>query len=720
MERDRSVADTTRRGFLAAGAGLFVFVSASLEAQEPARLPAPGQEPARLPGPGRGGFGFPSDFNAYLRIGADGRVAGFAGKVELGQGSTTALAQCIAEELDVSYDSVDMTLGDTDLCPWDMGTFGSMNMPNFSPVLRRAAAEARSVLLELASEKLGAPVERLRAKGGIVTDTAAPSKSITYAQLVEGRRIERHVQAFLQKTPGALAVLGQSPRRKDAMDKITGKAKYAGDIILPGMLHARVLQPPARGATLKSVDASAAQKRPGVTVINQAGLVAVLHERRDLADEAFGLIKADFNPAPAGPNDENIFEHIVKHAPAARQAQAKGNLAEGEKSAASSVEATYLNSYVAHVAMETHSATAQIQNGKCTVWTSTQAPFSVKPAVAQALGVPQDSVRIITGYVGGGFGGKTAAPQAADAARLAKITGKPVQVVWSRAEEFQNDPFRPAAVAKVRAGLDKTGKIAFWSFEMVGAGDRGVDTFYDIPHVRVTSAGGWQGGNPPDMHAFDVGPWRAPSVNSNTFARESHMDSLAAKAGVDPLEFRLKHLSDQRMIRVLRAAADRFGWKPAKAPSGRGVGISCGIYSESRAAMCAEVAVDKRTGKVQVKRLVQAIDQGLTVDPDGMKQQMEGCMTMGLGYALTEEVRFANGAVKSADLGGYEIPRFSWLPKIETILIENREAPAQAGGEPPIINMGAVLANAIFDATGARLLQLPMTPARVLAAMKKA
>jgi nicotinate dehydrogenase subunit B len=722
MERDSSVAETTRRGFLAAGAGLFVFVSASKEApQEPARLPAPGQEPARLPAPGRGGFGgYPADFNAYLKIGADGRVGGFAGKVELGQGATTALAQCVADELDVSYDSVDMTLGDTDLCPWDMGTFGSMNMPNFSPVLRRAAAEARAVLLDLASEKLGAPVARLRVKDGVVTDSAAPSKRVTYAQLVEGRRIERHVQAFPQKNAAALAVIGKSPRRKDAMDKITGKAKYAGDIILPGMLHARVLQPPARGATLKSVDTSAAEKKPGVTAIKQDGLVAVLHEHRDLADEALGLLKAEFNPAPAGPNDETIFDHLVKHAPAAREAQAVGSLAEGEKAAVSVVEASYLNSYVAHAPMETHSATVKIEDGKCTVWTGTQAPFMVKTAVAQALGAPQENVRIIAGYVGGGFGGKTAAPQAVDAARLAKITGKPVQVVFSRAEEFANDPFRPAAVAKVRAGLDKAGKIAFWSFDMVGAGDRGVDTFYDIPHIRVTSAGGWQGGNPPDMHPFEVGPWRAPSVNSNTFARESHMDSLAAKAGVDPLEFRLKHLSDQRMIRALRAAADRFGWKAAKAPSGRGVGISCGVYSETRAASCAEVAVDKRTGKVQVKRLVLAIDQGLTVDPDGMRQQMEGCITMGLGYALSEEVRFANGAVKNADLGTYEIPRFSWMPQMETILIDNREAPTQAGGEPPIINMGAVLANAIFDATGARVLQLPMTPARVLAAIAKA
>jgi CO/xanthine dehydrogenase Mo-binding subunit len=327
---------------------------------------------------------------------------------------------------------------------------------------------------------------------------------------------------------------------------------------------------------------------------------------------------------------------------------------------------------------------------------------------------------VIAGYVGGGFGGKTAAPQAVEAARLAKITGKPVQVVWDRAEEFFFDSFRPAAVVKVRAGLTAAGKIAFWDYAVVGAGAREAQTFYDVPNHRATSAGEWMGGNPPDMHPFDVGPWRGPSVNTNTFARESHMDVLASKAGVDPLEFRLAHLSDKRMIRVLQAASAQFGWKAAKAPSGRGVGISCGIYSDAHVAACAEVAVNKSTGRVQVKRVVLAQDNGLTVNPDGIRQQMEGSITMGLGYVLSEEVRFKDGAVLSQNFDTYELPRFSWVPKIGTILIDNQETPAQGSGEPPIINMGSVVANAIFDAVGVRMLQLPMTPARILAALKKA
>ncbi|MGD0497685.1 MAG: molybdopterin cofactor-binding domain-containing protein [Bryobacteraceae bacterium] len=705
--------DPSRREFLAtAGAGLFVFF----------RIPAAAQEPARL----QDRVGAPADFNAYLKIGADGRVTGFSGKVELGQGATTAFAELLAEELDVAYDSVDMVLGDTDLCPYDMGTFGSMGVSTFGPAMRRAAAEARAALFEMAAEKLQSPLDRLRVTGGVITDSTAPAKRVTYAQLVEGKRIERHVVSFPQKAPGAFAVIGKPQRRKDASDKVTGKAKYAGDIVPPGLLHARILRPPAHGATLKSVDTSAAAQAPGVTVVNQNGLVAVLHAHRDLADRALGLVKAQFDKPKAGADDQTIFDHLLKTAPPPQVVGQTGNLAEGEKAAATVLEQTYLNSYVAHAPMETHSATVRIENGKVTVWASTQGPFGVKSAVAQALGVDPQNVRVIAGYVGGGFGGKTAAPQAVDAARLAKITGKPVQVVWDRAEEFFFDPFRPAAVVKVRAGLTADGRVAFWDYAVVGAGARGAETMYDIPNFRSTSAGEWMGGNPPDMHPFAVGPWRAPSVNTNAFARESHMDALASKAGEDPLAFRLKHLDagegrrHPRMRRVLQAAAAKFGWKEGKAPSGRGMGVSCGVYSTAHVAACAEVAVNKSTGRVQVKRVTLAQDNGLTVNPDGIRQQMEGSITMGLGYVLSEEVRFKDGVVLSQNFDTYGIPRFSWVPEIETVLIDNQATPAEGSGEPPIINMGSVVANAIFDAVGVRMTQLPMTPARILAALQKA
>jgi len=695
--------ELSRRGFLASGAGLFVFVRAEATPYY--------QEPGRLPGRGA----YPTDLNAYLRIGGDGRVTGFAGKVELGQGATTALAQLLADELDVPYDSVDMVLADTDLCPYDMGTFGSMCIRNFGPALRAAAAEARAVLLQMASERLQAPAERLQVKAGVITDPSQ-AKHVSYGELVQGKRIERHIEKVAVKAPAALRLVGQPLRRKDGAAKVTGKAKYSGDMILPGMLHARILRPPAHGAKFISVDTSPAEKA-GARVVREGEMIAILHEHRDVADRALGLLKPQFQPAPPGPDDKTIFEHLLKTGPQPQVVAQGGNLAEGEKLASSVVEQTYWNSYVAHAPMETHTATASIEGGKVTVWASTQAPFSVRQAVAQALGLQPDNVRVIASYVGGGFGGKSASEQAVEAARLAKATGKPVQVVWDRAEEFLYDTFRPAAVVQIRAGLTSTGEIGFWDFKVYGAGDREAGTFYDVPHHRALSSGNWMGGNPAGMHPFAIGPWRAPSVNTNSYARESHMDVLAAKARIDPLEFRLNHLKDPRMLRVLEAAAKQFGWKPAPAPSKRGVAIVCGIYSGTYVATAAEVAVDRSTGHVQVKRMVTAMDQGLTVNQDGARQQMEGCLTMGLGYALTEEVRFKNGEVLDRNFDTYELPRFSWLPKIETILIDNPGTPASGGGEPPIITVGAVIAGAIYDATGARLLQLPMTPARVKAAM---
>jgi CO/xanthine dehydrogenase Mo-binding subunit len=274
-------------------------------------------------------------------------------------------------------------------------------------------------------------------------------------------------------------------------------------------------------------------------------------------------------------------------------------------------------------------------------------------------------------------------------------------------------------VVKVRAGLTSANRIALWDYRVTGAGSREAKQFYDIPHQRTLSAGEWGGGNPPDMHPFGIGPWRAPSVNTNTFARECHVDILAAKAGADPVEFRLRHLTDARMRRVLESAVRTFGWKPGRAPAGRGQGVACGTYGGAYVASCADIALDKATGKVRVRRVVCAIDQGLTLNPDGMRQQMEGSIAMGLGYALTEEVRFRQGEVLDRNFDSYQLPRFSWIPTIETILIDNREAPAGPGGEPPIITMGAVVANAIHDASGERLFQLPMTPERVQAALKR-
>ncbi len=697
----------SRREFIAlAGSGLFLLFRVERTAAF--------QEPQLLPGAPP----YPADFNAYLRIGADGRVTCFSGKVEYGQGIMTSLAQLLAEELDVAFESVDMVMGDTDLCPWDMGTFGSLTTRQFGPALRGAGAEARAVLLQMAAEHLQSPLDRLDVRNGIVTDPTK-NQQVSYAQLVEGKRIERHVARVPWKPASAFRLIGRSPDRKDAEDKITGKAKYTCDIVLPGMLYARIVRPPAHGAVLKHIDTNAVGTIEGARVVKEGDLIAVLHERPDLAEKALHLVKADFEQVPSTVDDKTIFDHLLSAAPRPEVVGESGSLAEGERLATAIAEETYFNSYVAHAPIEPHSAVALIEGGKVTVWANTQTPFPVQRQVAQALGVAPEHVRIIVPYIGGAFGGKSASQQAVEATRLAKAVGKPVQVVFDRAEEFFYDTFRPAAVVKIRAGLTDGGKMTLWNYQVFGAGDREAKSFYDIPNQRTVSSGGWQGGNPPGLHPFAVGPWRAPSVNTNTFARESHIDILAARAGADPLEFRLNNLSDPRMRRVLEAAAKQFAWKAGRAPSKRGVGIACGIYSGTYVATMAQVTVDKNTGKVQVERVVCAQDQGLVVNPEGSRQQIEGSITMGLGYALTEELHFRGGEILDRNFGTYEIPRFSWLPKIETVLIENPGLPSLGCGEPPIITMGGVIANAIYDAAGIRLRQLPMTPARVLEALQR-
>ena len=694
-----------RRDFLKATGAVGLFVSFPLSAfQEPEKVP---QRPS-----------YPKDFNAYLKIGPDGRVGCFVGKIEMGQGTMTALAVLAAEELDVPLERVDMLMGDTDLCPWDGGTWGSLSVWQFGPVLRGAAAEARAVLVHLASEQLGVPVARLQVREGLVSVAGDPARHVSYGQLVEGRRIERHLQDVKPKPVAQFSLVGKNAPRKDGRPKVTGAARYAADLLPPGTLHACLLRPPAHGARLLSVDVSAAEQLAGIKVIQNGDLVAVLHARPDVARKALGLVRAQFQPSPSTLDDRNIFDHLLKAAPPAKELAARGSIPAGEARAEQRLEATYLNSYVAHAPLEPHTAVAQWDKGRLTVWASTQAPFPLKGQLAQALGLRPQEVRVITPFLGGGFGGKGIAPQALEAARLARLAGAPVQVAWSRKEEFFLDTFRPAALVKIRSGLDKDGRIAFWEHHVYCAGEAEAETVYDIPHQRILASGGWMGGNPPGLHPFGIGPWRAPAANTNVYARESHMDALAARAHLDPLEFRLKHLKNPRMIAVLHAAEKVFGWTPRPGPSGRGFGVACADHRDTLVAAMAEVAVDAKTGEVQVKHVVVAQDMGVVVNPDGARQQMEGCITMGLGYALSEEVRFKDGKVLDENFDTYKIPRFSQVPEIQTILIDNPSLPAQGGGEPAIVVMGALLANAIHDAVGVPMLQLPMTPERIRKAME--
>jgi isoquinoline 1-oxidoreductase len=665
--------------------------------------------------------GYPTDFNAYLRIAGDGRVTVYSGKIEMGQGVVTSLAQMAADELAVSLDAIDMVMGDTALCPFDNGTYGSMSTRFFGPALRAAAAEAKAVLVALASEHLKTPAEALRAEDGAVFAAADPKVRVTYGRLANGQKIVRKLDGKATiKAVSEFRVMGKPEKRRDARAKVTGKAVYAGDVRLPGMLYAKILRPPAHGAALKSVDVSAAARLPGVVVVNEGGLVAALALDPESAEKALSVVKSDWEvPKPAF-DDRSVFAHLLAVAGEGEEREKKGSLPEGEKASVALFEGQYVNGYGAHAPMETHTALARLEGGTMTVWVSTQTPFPNQQAIAQAIGFAKENVRVITPFVGGGFGGKSGGgQQAIEAAKLAKATGKPVQVCWSRAEEFFLDAFRPAAVVKIRSGLDGAGRISLWDYQVYAAGSRGSEQFYDVPHNLIRTYGRW-GSDTPKMHLFATGPWRAPGANLNVFARESHVDTMAATAGVDAVQFRLDNTSDKRMRRVLETAAARFGWKKAASPSRRGVGVACGMDAGTYVALMAEVKVDAATGKVKVERIVCAQDMGVVINPDGATMQMEGCLMMALGYTLSEEVRFDGGRILTKNFDTYELPRFSGMPALDTVLVKNDELAPQGGGEPALVPVGAVVANAIFDATGARLHEMPMTPDRVKAALTAA
>ena len=694
--------DVDRREFLkAASCGVFVFFTAD--------------GPAAPADDAQGQRSYPDDFNAYLRIGEDGRVACYSGKIEMGQGNTTALAQMLAEELDVPLGRVDMIMGDTRLCPWDGGTNGSRSIKYFGPALRAAGAEAREVLIQLAAERLQRPPAQLTAKDGFVVSRDGADVRLAYGALAKGQRIERHLETKpALKAPAAYAVMGKPLRGQDGRDKVTGKAKFAGDVRLPGMLYGKDLRPPAHGARLKSVDVEGARRFAGARVIRDGDFIAVVHPTPDGAASALQRIKADFAVPGSAINDVNILEHLQAQKGQGRAVEQKGDLAAGRQAAALTFEETYFTPYIAHAPIETHAALAQVASDEATVWVSTQRPFGVQQEVARAIGMPDDKVRVITPLVGSGFGGKSAGPQAIEAARLSKLAGAPVQVVWSREEEFFYDTFRPAAFVTINSGLDSANRITFWDFHVCFAGDRSSQMIYDVPHVRTVSTGSFGGGGP---HPFGTGAWRGPGSNTNIFARESHIDIMAARAGMDAVEFRLTNLADRRMARVLQAAAGAFKWSPARSPSGRGHGVALLDYLNTYVAVMAEVAVEKATGRIRVKRVTVAQDLGQVVNPEGTRAQMEGCIVMGLSSVLTEEIRFAGGDIKDRNFDSYGITRFSWVPDIETVLVDNPDLAPQGCGEPTITGVAPMIANALFDATGARLFRLPLTPERVKAAM---
>jgi isoquinoline 1-oxidoreductase len=659
------------------------------------------------------------DYNAFLQIATDGTVKCFTGKIEMGQGVITSLTQMMADELNVPFEKIQLVMGDTDLCPYDEGTWGSMTTPYFGPEWRAAAAEAKGVLFDLASKQMGVPVTQLEVKDGIISDLKNPKKKVAYAQLAKGKKLEKYLD--IKPSPEEytkFTIIGKPYKRIDSKLKVTGQAKYTGDLRLPGMVFARILRPPSHGANLTTVDVTGAEQVKGTQVVRDGEFIAVLNENRDRADEAIVKIKAEYSFNELKVNDKTVFDRMVGADSAIEVIENKWNLETGHQLSEKIFESEFHDPYVAHATIETHTALANLEGDKMTVWASAQSPFGLRDDIVSELGFPKEKVRIIAPFIGGGFGGKIAHQQGVEAARLAKLSGKPVMLVWTRDEEFFYDPYHPAGVVRIKSGIDTSGIIQFWDYSVYYSGTRGADTIYNVQNSRITSYD--QNSDTVKIHPFNTGAWRAPNNNTNTLARESQIEIMASAAGIDPLEFRLKNLKDEKMIACLKAVADKFGYVPGKIPGGRGIGMSCGTDAGTWVAMIAEVKVDKTTGHVQVVRVACAQDMGMCVNPQGALLQMEGCIMMGLGYTLSEEIQFEGGNIKNRGFDNYEIPRFSWIPKMDCVILDRMDQSPKGGGEPAIIAIGAAVANAIFDATGARLYRMPFTPARVLEALKKA
>ncbi|SNR40297.1 CO or xanthine dehydrogenase, Mo-binding subunit [Lutibacter agarilyticus] len=669
-----------------------------------------------------------SNFNAYLRVKEDGRVDCYTGKIEMGQGIITSLAQVLADELQVSIYAVDMVMGDTELCPYDAGTWGSLTTRFADPVIRAAAAEAREILLDLAAEKLQVTKTALTIEEGVIFVKNNPSKKITFAEITKGKKIVKSLSTKPEiKKSSDFKLIGQSIISTDALSKVTGKAQYSGDIKLPEMVYAKVVRPAVYGSKKIAVDASELTTFEGITLINEGDLVAVVHNNLEIANKAARKVKVTWNTPEPTTDTDTIFQHLEDQITDYNVFKDGGDLTIGRAISKTILKEKYHDGYKAHAPMETHSATCYFEGEKLIIWASTQTPFGLQKQLANALHIELEKVHVKQIFIGGGFGGKIYNKQAIEAALISKSCGKPVQLVWSRKEEFMYDRFRPAAVMNVTSGVNKEGKLTMWDFDIYCAGTRGTSLFYGIENhrTRMFNEKNVKGDSHTNklknqsVHPVGTGAWRAPGNNSTTFARESHIDSVAYKIGMDPLAFRLKNLDHLNMTATLQLAAETFDWNRKK-KEGHGFGIALGEDAGTCVAIITEVFVDKNSGEVQPIKIVCAQDMGQVVNPHGATVQTEGGITMGLGYALFEEVEFSGGNVKTRNFKNYEINKFSKTPEITCVFRDKMDAKPQGGGEPAIICVGGAIANAVFDASGARVYRMPVTSKRILEALKKA
>jgi nicotinate dehydrogenase subunit B len=703
FEASRYQFEVDRRDFVKTfGTGLLVLlVARKADAQES------GQG-----GAARGSNRMPSDVSVWLHIAEDGTIAVFTGKTEIGQNIRTSLTQAVAEELGAPATAITLVMADTAKTPYDMGTFGSQTTPTMNLQLRKVASAARDVLVDRAAARWTVARTALAVSDGRVR-RADTSESLGFGDLVKGSPLVATVTDDTRlKPPTEWTVAGLALPKINGRDVVTGRHRYTSDMNKRGMLHARIVRPPAYGATLLTADISAAEALPGVVVVRDGNFLGVAAPTASAASAAATAIKAEWTAGP-GASARTLFTDLkTKLEPARRDAApaTSGQVDEALARADVNIEAQYTVAYIAHAPLEPRAAVAEWDGDAVTVWTGTQRPFGVQQELVEALRIPAERVRVVVPDTGSAYGGKHTGDAAVEAARIARAAKKPVKLVWSRAEEFSWAYFRPAGVIDVRGGVSKDGTLTAWAFHNYNSGGSGLATPYKVATQHVVFH--------PSQSPLRQGSYRGLAATANHFARESHMDDLAHAAGVDPLAFRLKNLEDARLINALRAATGKFGWQ-ARLPNGQesgasgvsrtsGIGLACGVEKGGYTAACAEVEIEG--SNVRIRRVVVAFECGAIVNPDGLENQVSGAIVQGLGGALFEGIDFENGRLVNGRFSEYRVPRFADVPPIEVVLLDRRDLPPAGAGETPIVGVAPAIGNAIFDATGVRIRSLPMVP----------
>lgn len=650
-----------------------------------------------------------------LHLGADGVITVLTSKVEIGQGSRTQLTQAAAEELHVPVGQVKLIMADTSLVPDDGGTAGSRTTPSTVPAIRRACAAARQLLLETAARSAQADPNGLTVVDGRVVGLPA-GHQFGYSHLAQGsqaRALEREISPGVTLTQvSEWRVLGTTAPRVGAREIVTGAHRYPADIVRPGMLYGKVLRPPSYGAELTRIDLGPARAIPGVTAVRDGDFIAFAAPNSFTAEQAreAAAKTAEWKTAPH-PSSDDLFDHLRAKASSQRpQRDERGSLDAALQGAHKVLRESYHIAYIQHAPLEPRAAVAEWADGKLTVWTGTQQPARVHQELVRSLRLSSNAVRVIVPDTGGGFGGKHSGEVAVEAARLALAAQRPVSVRWSREDEFTWAYFRPAGVIDLSGGLDSDSRLVAWEHVNYNSGASAIATPYEIPHTATEFKSCDQ--------PLRSGSYRALAATANAFARESFMDELAAAAEANPLDFRLRHLQNERLRGVLLAATERFGWNQAWKKNATsqtvGVGLACGTEKGSYAACCVRLEVSGKT--FRVTDICEAFECGAIQNPGNLQAQVEGCIIQGLGGALWEEIRFKDGKILNPKFSQYHVPRFRNVPPIQTVLVNRPDLPSAGGGETPIIGIAPAIANALYNATQVRIRALPIRNAEYRAA----